>query len=174
MTKEEKLDELLNKMYEAAKEFEEMTGLADEEANGDYITPKMPEVVDMYHPDILSDVWCIIGDLGYYFGGGDCMKFKNGDEMLSILRDATDLYNAEEEKYVFLYNDCSSIAVYDISNEEADELRKLSAENGEYWGAMLGPGGRIYDDPSYEDYDENLCSNLNWCNDNHKGEWEVV
>lgn len=102
------------------------------------------------------------------------MKFKNGKEMLEEIQSGTDLYNPRTEQYAFLYNESGSIAVYTISNEHAAKLEKLAKEQGEYWGAFLGSGGSIYDDPSYEDYEEENYSNLDWCNDNYEGDWEDV
>ena len=103
------------------------------------------------------------------------MTFSNGKEMLDvIIHDCLDLYNSETEQYVFVYSDCGSICEYSISNEHAEQLRKLKEEDGEYWGAHLGIGGYIYDDPSHEDYEEGDYSNLDWCNENYQGEWEVV
>lgn len=103
------------------------------------------------------------------------MKFNSGEEMLSaIIDDYMDLYNKETEEYVFLYNDCGSICVYSIDNDHAEELKEQQKEDGEYWGAHLGVGGCIYDDPSYEDFEDGDYSNLDWCNDSYKGEWEDV
>lgn len=101
------------------------------------------------------------------------MTFKNGREMLNEL-ESSDLYNAEKELYVFSYNSAGSIAVYHITNEKAEELRKDSKEYGEYWGGLLGPGGCIWDDPSYDGFEEGHYTNLDWCNDNYSGEWEDV
>ena len=104
--------------------------------------------------------------------GGIRMRFESGKEMLDCIYD-TDLYNAEKEIYVFQYNEVGSIACYNISNKEAEKLRELSKENdGEYWGAFLGIGGYIYDDPEYDGFEEGDYSNLDWCNDNFEGEWE--
>ena len=103
------------------------------------------------------------------------MIFRNGEEMLSALMDGKDLYNAETGQYVFNYNECGSIAVYYLSSDRAEELKELSKEHEEYWGAFLGPGGYIYDDPSYEDFDEEWsCSNLDWCKEYYQGVWEDV
>ncbi|MCR5651016.1 MAG: hypothetical protein K6F86_07540 [Lachnospiraceae bacterium] len=75
-----------------------------------------------------------------------------------------DLYNVKTGDYVFLYNEAGSIAVYNLSNQTAENIAR-SAE-GEYWGAYLGPGGTIYDDPSYESYSpEWSTSNLAWCDE---------
>lgn len=101
------------------------------------------------------------------------MTFSNGKEMLDYL-DCSDLYNKETGQYVFLYSDCGSICEYAIPPEEADQLRKLKEEDGEYWGAHLGIGGYIYDDPSHVLYEAGNYSNLDWCNDNYQGEWEEV
>lgn len=105
------------------------------------------------------------------------MTFKNGYEMLDCIKAGYDFYSKEKEIYVFVYNDCGSICYYNIDNDEADKLRKLKEESPggeEYWGAFLGIGGWICDDPSYELFDKDSYSNLDWCKDNYDGEWEVV
>lgn len=93
--------------------------------------------------------------------------FKNGKEMLHTIWGG-DLYNVETGDYVFEYNNCGSICVYNLSEEEAIELQvKSKLDGGQYWGAYLGPGGYIYDDPSYEGYDKDYSiSNLEWCKEN--------
>ena len=101
------------------------------------------------------------------------MRFANGSEMLKET-EWKDLYNPVTQQYVFGYNGCGSIAVYYITNEEAEKLKQETTDTGFYWGAILGPGGRIYDDPSYERFKEGDYSNLDWCNDNYEGEWEDV
>lgn len=104
------------------------------------------------------------------------MRFKNGKDMLECLHDSWEFYNPKKEIYVFEYNSAGSICYYNIDNEEANRLRILKEEsnNEEYWGAFLGVGGWIVDDPSYEDYQEGDYSNLDWCNDNFDGDWEIV
>ena len=102
------------------------------------------------------------------------MKFNSGKEMLDYIVDCSDLYSAEKDLYVFGYNNYGSIAVYNIYPNQAMKLRDMSEESGEYWGAFLGAGGSIYDDPRYENFEEGDYSNLDWCNDNYEGEWEEV
>ena len=95
-------------------------------------------------------------------------EFKNGNEMLSTIKNGNDLYNPNTNTYVFLYNEAGSIAAYDwIDNNFASDL----AREQEMWSGQLGPGGYIYDDPSYEDYDEMAMDNLDWCNNNYEGTW---
>ena len=102
------------------------------------------------------------------------MKFNSGQEMLAVITDQCDLYSKEKEIYVFGYNANGSIAYYDIGNKTMNKLRMEADENGESVSALLGPGGYIYDDPSYGGYEEGDYSNLDWCNDNYDGEWEEV
>ena len=83
------------------------------------------------------------------------MKFNNGKEMLDYIQDGFDLYSPSEQLYIFLYNGYGSIAYYYISNEEAAELRQTH----EYWGASLGPGGRIVDTEDYYKEVEPECLN---------------
>lgn len=104
------------------------------------------------------------------------VRFKDAEEMLSSIQSGEDLYNKETEQYVFLYNGAGSIAVYDIEEQEADALIASShAAGGEYWGAFLGVGGNIYDDPSYEYYSDEIPSNLDYCKENYdKGQWFTI
>ena len=97
---------------------------------------------------------------------GEERNFNSAEEMLDALISGEDLYNVATGTYVFGYNDCGSIAVYDLSYEEAAELQEQTEEYEEgemYWGAFLGPGGSIYDDPSYEYYTEDQPSNMDFC-----------
>lgn len=89
------------------------------------------------------------------------MTFKNGAELYDAVAE-TDLYNDEKCLYVFLYNDLGSICVYDIQNEEALNLEEKSKVNNEYWGAFLGAGGAIFDEP------------MEFCNAEYTGEWRCV
>ena len=105
------------------------------------------------------------------------MTFNSGQEMLETIKNDVDLYNRETEQYVFNHSGCGNIAVYYISNEDADEL----AKEDDYWGAYLGVGGAIYDSEEYirENYPEDKTNadwytNIDWCNENYKGEWEDV
>lgn len=111
---------------------------------------------------------------------GEPIKFSNGAEMLdAIVGKQMDLYCLEKETYVFSYNGFASIAVYDwIDESELDELIQFQQETyGEYWGAILGPGGKIYDDDNYGFFGMTppyTGANLEWCNDHFDGEWFVV
>ena len=87
--------------------------------------------------------------------------FKSGSEMYGTIM-SSDLYCEEKELYVFLYNDAGAVCSYRITKEEANALRKKASEAGEYWGAFLGIGGEIYDDP------------MLFCNANYKGCWVCV
>lgn len=97
------------------------------------------------------------------------MKFDTAQEMLDYIQDDNechDLYSEKAEIYVFLYNDAGSIATYDINKIEAKELAKkvkYDKYGEEYWGAFLGPGGKIWDDVSHECYQEGNVSNLEMC-----------
>lgn len=98
-------------------------------------------------------------------------KFKSGQEMLDVIQSGVDLYSSEVELYVFAYNYCGSICVYEIEHKKAYELAVQVNEDGEYWGAYLGLGGSIYDDKSYKDIDEYSMLNIDWCNENYEGKW---
>lgn len=111
-------------------------------------------------------------------GPKPCVKaapfhFCSGDDMLVTVTNFDGFYNPDIETYVFAYNDCGSIAVYtDIDPEEATKLATEAKKANEYWGALLGVGGKIYDDPSYPDYDENQASNLEFCKRHfYEGHW---
>ncbi|MEE1255959.1 MAG: hypothetical protein UHN47_05550 [Lachnospiraceae bacterium] len=83
--------------------------------------------------------------------------FPTAEEMISTLQNDMDLYNVLTKEYAFKYNTDGAIVVYNISLEEAKELEEKSQNsNGEYWGAFLGVGGTIYDEP------------LEYCNDKYK------
>ncbi len=102
------------------------------------------------------------------------MTFNNGKEMLDYINRGFDLYNPEKELYVFDYNTAGSICYYHVDNDTANKLRKEAKENDLYWEDFLSIVGQIADDPSYECYEDGDYSNLDWCNDNYDGEWEVV
>ena len=91
------------------------------------------------------------------------MKFTTAQEMLEFIQDGNDLWSQSAETYVFVYNDAGSICIYSINKEKAKQLASDAKKYDEYWGAFLGIGGSIYDDPSYEDYTEDQMSNLDLC-----------
>ena len=98
--------------------------------------------------------------------------FKSGQEMLDFLLSDEDLYNMDTRDYVFHYSEDGSIATYDIGIEEAKKIAKEALAGQEYWGAYLGPGGWIYDDPSSNFYDAECTSNLSYCNEVYNtGRW---
>lgn len=102
------------------------------------------------------------------------MKFESGKDMLDVVTNQCDLYSKEKEIFVFSYNENGSIAYYNIDNKSMNELRIKAEESRESVSALLGVGGCIVDDPSYEGFEDGDYSNLDWCNDNYDGEWEEV
>ena len=109
---------------------------------------------------------------GYSDSEAKPYTFANGDEMLSTLKEGIDLYNPEDELFVFLYNDAGSICSYRIDPKEAAELAKLAAEpEGECWSGFLGIGGSIFDDPHYENYNPKLPNNIDFCREHYRGSW---
>lgn len=96
------------------------------------------------------------------------MKFNSAKEMLDCIQKGCDLYNPNLELYVFVYNDSGSIAYYDISKNDATELVQKVKESEEYWGSLLGPGGRIVDAPTSEFYIKGKETNLQWCKKYYK------
>ena len=92
--------------------------------------------------------------------------------MLDYLISGNDLYSPDIEAYVFGYNEAGAIACYDISKEQAVELDRKSRLFGEYWGAFLGPGGYIYDDPSDKFFTPSPGnSNIDFCNEYYSYDW---
>ena len=101
------------------------------------------------------------------------MKFLTGSQMLNQIG-LSDLYSREKGIYVFEYNNCGSIAYYYLTTKVMEELKRKAEITGECISGLLGVGGYICDDPSYEDFEEGDYSNLDWCNENYDGEWEVL
>lgn len=98
------------------------------------------------------------------------LQFSSGQEMLDLIIAGHDLYSAEKQLYVFCYNDVGSVAYYQLDLDEARELaQKPAVLKGEYWGAYLGIGGRICDDPSYELFTDGDFSNLDFCEEHYQG-----
>lgn len=94
------------------------------------------------------------------------MKFSNAQEMFAYIMAGNDLYSAKTGLYAFRYNESGSIAAYNIDGDEAARLARKSKENGgEYWGAFLGPGATICDDPLYEHFKAGDTSNFDFCED---------
>ena len=96
------------------------------------------------------------------------MKFNTAQKMLDFINGKNgdvshDLYSLKAEVYVFGYNDAGSIATYYITEKDAMELSDLANKNDDYWCAFLGPGGEIWDDPSYENFSEGEITNLDRC-----------
>lgn len=91
------------------------------------------------------------------------MKFRTPEEMLFFINTGNDLYSAQAETYIFSYNDVGSVCTYDISPSEAKDLDAKAKEVGEYWSALLGVGGSIWDDPSHECYCTGRSTNLDIC-----------
>lgn len=77
------------------------------------------------------------------------MRFATTKEMMDALLKC-DLYSVESERYVFTYNDGGSICIYYIDKDEARKLAQMAHEDDEYWGAYLGTGGTVYDEPEWK------------------------
>lgn len=92
------------------------------------------------------------------------MKFETAEQMLDFINDGNDLYSRRAEVYVFSYNDAGSICTYNIDQDEAKRLSKQVNDSDEnYWGAFLGVGGNIWDDPTHNSYNEGQATNLDCC-----------
>ena len=99
-------------------------------------------------------------------------EFSSPQEMLNTIQSDVDLYCPEEELYVFNYNIDGAICSYRINRFDAIELQKMSTVGDDYWGAFLGLGGSVYDDPSDDYYDPDYCtSNLDFCEQWYKYNW---
>ena len=77
--------------------------------------------------------------------GGNKMKLLGASDLLTMIEEGTDFYNPELELYCFIYNNEGAICFYHITEDEADKLANES--DGEYWGASLGAGGQVFDEP---------------------------
>ena len=102
------------------------------------------------------------------------VTFDNANEMLDFINDNHDLYCEETGIYVANYNNCGSIATYSLTAEDVMECEKYRAETGDYWLGCLGPGGDIYDDPLYPDFNDGCSTNLDFCEQNYKKLWFVI
>ena len=92
------------------------------------------------------------------------IKFKTAEQMLSYINEGNDLYSCKAQIYVFSYNDAGSVCTYKIDAEAAAYLAKQVENSAEqYWGAFLGVGGLIWDDPSHECYEEGQLTNFDCC-----------
>lgn len=94
---------------------------------------------------------------------GTPVTFASADKMLAAINADKDFYNINTGDYVFNYNECGSIAVYILSLEKAAEIQEKAKADKQYWGAYLGPGGRIYDDLSRVEDCNLTTDNLEWC-----------
>ncbi len=99
--------------------------------------------------------------------------FKSGKDMLDYLCSGIDLYSPTEQIYVFNYNEDGNICAYkNIDLDKAVELETKASKDEEYWGAYLGwQGSHIYDNSSYENYDDGRASNIEWCNEMYGSFW---
>ena len=79
------------------------------------------------------------------------MKFNNGTEMYNYLCSGRDLYSKSLDTYVFEYNDAGALCTYGLYLEDVVKLIEDSKKYEEYWGAFLGLGGSILEDPDYDD-----------------------
>ena len=101
------------------------------------------------------------------------MTFKNANAMYDIIQSGMDLYNVNTGDYVFLYSDRGAIAVYNFDIEQAKDLSLRSAD--EYWGALLGIGGSIFENGFEIEWCKEHCNDSGWkfTNDLDK-EWRIV
>ena len=72
--------------------------------------------------------------------------------MYDYLCSGRDLYSKSLGTYVFEYNDAHALCTYGLYPEDVEKLIKDSKEYKDYWGAFLGIGGYILDNPDYDEY----------------------
>lgn len=102
------------------------------------------------------------------------VTFDSAKEMLDFINEGHDLYCADDETFVAIYNNYDSIVVYYLDEFQVRKCEKYREETGDCWLGCLGPGGAIYDDPSYPYFDKDLISNLDFCEQNYKKLWFVI
>ena len=102
------------------------------------------------------------------------VTFDNAKEMLDFINDGHDLYCEEDGMFVTNFNYYNSIVVYNLDEFQVRECEKHREETGGYWIECLGPGGSIYDDPSYPDFEDGQMSNLDFCEQNYKKLWFII
>ena len=88
------------------------------------------------------------------------MKFLNSEDMLNYIHIAGDVYDVDEEKYLFEYNDKGAIAVYNLAKDRFEKLVKEARKTNSFISSLLGAGGSIYDIP---DEAGELESNVDLC-----------
>jgi len=81
------------------------------------------------------------------------MRFKNAKEMYEYIIQKGDLYNKRTGHYIFEYNDAHALCVYALSQAEMLECaKKALALKETFISAVLGTGGIIYDDSTYDHF----------------------
>ena len=103
------------------------------------------------------------------------MKFNSAQEIYDYIHAGNDLYDVDEEIYLFDYNWVGAIAYYYLSEEALIERAKLAGPN-DYIAGTLGPGGYIldvnlidpdgdfveYDSPLFEEFYDDERSTLDY------------
>lgn len=102
--------------------------------------------------------------------------FKNWKEMYDTIKAGADLYCAELSSYAFLYNEDGAICTYHIDLQRVEKLAIDSKNSGEpgYWGQLLGPGGIIHDDDSFDrktQYETYIKPSFDFCKKYYKYKW---
>lgn len=69
------------------------------------------------------------------------------NELKAAILDDVDMYNPKLGVYAFRYNEEDAIAFYHLGKAFATSIALKANEINEYWGAILGPGGIIYNNP---------------------------
>lgn len=103
-------------------------------------------------------------------------SFKNWEEMYDTIKAGADLYCVELGIYAFLYNEDGAICTYHIDLQRAEKLAIDSKNSGEpgYWGQLLGPGGIIHDDDSFDrktQYETYIKPSFDFCKKYYKYKW---
>lgn len=79
------------------------------------------------------------------------LTFASAGKMYDYICKEGDLYSKSLGIYAFVYNNAQAICIYNLQQDEVVKLIEKNKETNEYWGAHLGIGGSILEDPDYDD-----------------------
>lgn len=119
---------------------------------GTYLTDKNNMIGSVFVLDKCGNFYCMNCDKE--FEDGDERIFEpefceeEGRELAKrIISEETDMYNPITGVYAFHYNDNDAICTYKFPPEKAIMLAKEAERLDEYWSALLGTGGLVFDNP---------------------------
>lgn len=84
----------------------------------------------------------------------ETIKFESPRHMYECIAEGNDLYSKELGIYVFVYNEAGALCYYNLSLQEVADIlaKQKTADQYEYWGAFLGPGGYILDNSEFDEH----------------------